>query len=135
MCSNPKKEYVRFRKDGETLLNLISEELKKHNSENPDWSNVGPLLHVRHDLKKLLTDMRLKPDSDETEVSAEIEKEIIGYMNENPMDVPDYSITYIPENDFKITKGYYSRKGIVGFLRKYKSNPDKIQFIADMLEE
>jgi len=76
MNAEPKSEYGRFRKEGETLLNLISEELKKHNKEHPDWADIGALLHVRHDLKRLLADMRLKPGSDETEVGKEIEREI-----------------------------------------------------------
>jgi hypothetical protein len=79
MNAEPKNEYGRFRKEGEILLNLISEELKKHSKEHPDWADVGALLHVRHDLKKLLTDMRLKPGSDEEFVRAGIEKEITDF--------------------------------------------------------
>ena len=42
---------------------------------------------------------------------------------------------YIPENDFNILEGYYELDGIITLLRDNKSNPETIQFIADMLEE
>lgn len=76
MATIPKEEYGRYKKECEALLKLVHAELEKHSREYPDWVDIGALLHVRHDLKKLLTDMRLKPGSDETEVRAEIEKEI-----------------------------------------------------------
>lgn len=43
--------------------------------------------------------------------------------------------TFIPENEIIIEHGYMSMNDIVGLLRKYKSLPEAIQFIADMLEE
>lgn len=44
---------------------------------------------------------------------------------------------YIPGNGFGIKAGYYAlqgRDGIVALLRKFKTNPEAIQFIADMME-
>ena len=43
--------------------------------------------------------------------------------------------TFIPENDVISENGYMTLNEIVDLLRKYKTNPDAIQFIADMLEE
>lgn len=43
--------------------------------------------------------------------------------------------TFIPENDVISENGYMTINEIVVLLRKYKTNPDAIQFIADMLEE
>lgn len=43
--------------------------------------------------------------------------------------------TFIPENDVISENGYMTMNEIVDLLRKYKTNPDAIQFIADMLEE
>ena len=34
-----------------------------------------------------------------------------------------------------IPEGYYDNNEIVDLLRKYKTDPDTIQYIADMLEE
>lgn len=42
---------------------------------------------------------------------------------------------FIPENDVISENGYMTMNEIVDLLRKYKTNPDAIQFIADMLEE
>jgi hypothetical protein len=41
---------------------------------------------------------------------------------------------FIPDNDFGIPEGYYSRHGIVALLRKFRDDPRAVQFIADMLE-
>lgn len=43
--------------------------------------------------------------------------------------------TYIPENEYKIPEGFYGTQEIVNILRQFKSNPDAISYIADMLEE
>ena len=43
--------------------------------------------------------------------------------------------TYIPETDIIPEYGHFRMNGVVELLRKYKNNPDAIQFIADMLEE
>lgn len=43
--------------------------------------------------------------------------------------------TFIPENDVIVEQGYMSANDIVELLRKYKSTPEAIQFIADMLED
>jgi hypothetical protein len=43
--------------------------------------------------------------------------------------------TYIPENKVISEQGYFTVNGIVKLLRKYKSEPNAIQFLADMLEE
>ena len=43
---------------------------------------------------------------------------------------------YIPENEIIEEMGYYyDVDAIVDLLRKYKNNPEAIQFIADMMEE
>ena len=42
---------------------------------------------------------------------------------------------FIPENKIIYESGYFDLNEIVNLLRKYKNEPDKIQFIADMLEE
>jgi len=42
---------------------------------------------------------------------------------------------FIPENKHGINEGYYSINEIVSMLRSYKSDPVKIQFISDMLED
>ena len=36
--------------------------------------------------------------------------------------------------DFGITPGYYDRAGIVALMRHHKTDPDAIQFLADMME-
>lgn len=41
---------------------------------------------------------------------------------------------FIPENDFGIRSTIYDRREIVELLRKFKFNPDAVQFIADMME-
>lgn len=41
---------------------------------------------------------------------------------------------FIPENEVIPENGYFSHSQIVNLLRKYKENPEAIQFIADMLE-
>ncbi len=42
---------------------------------------------------------------------------------------------YIPENNVIIEQNIYlSRNEFVDLLRKYKANPEAIQFLADMLE-
>lgn len=43
--------------------------------------------------------------------------------------------TYIPETDVIPEHGYMMMNDIVALLRKYKHDPDKVQFIADILEE
>jgi hypothetical protein len=43
--------------------------------------------------------------------------------------------TFIPENDVIIEHGYMSNNDIVELLRKYKTIPEAVQFIADMFEE
>lgn len=40
----------------------------------------------------------------------------------------------IPENDYGVEPGYYYKSDFVYLLRKYKNDPEIIQFIADMLE-
>jgi hypothetical protein len=41
---------------------------------------------------------------------------------------------YIPENKIIAEHGYIKYDEIVKMLKKYKQNPDAIQFIADMME-
>jgi len=41
----------------------------------------------------------------------------------------------IPQNEVIPDQGYFSVNQVVALLRKYKDNPDAVQFIADMLEE
>ena len=41
---------------------------------------------------------------------------------------------YIPDNDFGIKRGHYRHREIVALLRQFKTNPEAIQFIADMME-
>jgi hypothetical protein len=41
----------------------------------------------------------------------------------------------IPQNDVISESGKLSINEIVSLLRKYKNEPNKVQFIADMLEE
>jgi hypothetical protein len=41
---------------------------------------------------------------------------------------------FIPDNDCGIPKGYYSRRGIVALLRKFRDDPRAVQFVADMIE-
>jgi hypothetical protein len=43
-------------------------------------------------------------------------------------------IVYVPENKF-IKEGYYSTNVFVNLLRENKNDPERIQFLADMLEE
>ena len=40
----------------------------------------------------------------------------------------------IPENDLGIPEGYYDINEVVDLLRKRRFEPEKIQFIADMIE-
>ncbi len=48
----------------------------------------------------------------------------------------DYAFkTYIPENQIIAESGHLTMNQIVDLLRKYKSEPNAIHFIADMLEE
>ncbi len=42
---------------------------------------------------------------------------------------------FIPENDVISENGYFSMNEVVALLRSYKSEPSKVQFLADMLEE
>jgi hypothetical protein len=44
------------------------------------------------------------------------------------------SFLFIPAEIPEIPEGYYSRNQFVNLMRKYKNNPDVIQFLADMLE-
>jgi hypothetical protein len=48
------------------------------------------------------------------------------------MSEPDF---IIPENDHISEFGEMTINQIVDLLRKYKTNPEAVQFIADMLEE
>lgn len=41
---------------------------------------------------------------------------------------------YIPDNEYELIPGYYSKNQIVNLLRLQKNNPEFIQFIADMME-
>ena len=41
---------------------------------------------------------------------------------------------FIPENDDIAEHGYMTINQIVELLRKYKNEPEAVQFIADMLE-
>jgi len=43
-------------------------------------------------------------------------------------------IVFIPENEYGIKEGYYTKKGLVALLRLYSKSANKIIFIADMLE-
>lgn len=43
--------------------------------------------------------------------------------------------TFISSNDVIEEQGKMSLNDVVSLLRKYKSNPEAVQFIADMLEE
>ena len=36
--------------------------------------------------------------------------------------------------DHNITPGFYDRTGVVALMRHHKTNPDAIQFLADMME-
>ena len=76
MYNNIKKMHVRYKKDSIALLTLISEELEKHNQENPAWSDLGEIEKLRRGLKQVLLDIRFKINSDMHAVSTEIEKEI-----------------------------------------------------------
>jgi len=42
---------------------------------------------------------------------------------------------FIPKNDVIKEHGYFTINQIVDLLRKYCKNPDRVYFIADMLEE
>lgn len=42
---------------------------------------------------------------------------------------------YIPENPFDIEEGYFNREELKDTLLSVKSEPAKVYFIADMLEE
>jgi hypothetical protein len=42
---------------------------------------------------------------------------------------------YIPDNNYDIVEGWYSKNQVVDLLRQAKTFPDIIQFIADMMEE
>lgn len=42
---------------------------------------------------------------------------------------------YIPKNNVVTEWEYLTLNQIVDLLRKYRDNPEAIQFIADMLEE
>ena len=46
----------------------------------------------------------------------------------------DIHITLMPENEYNIPEGNYTRSQVVILLREFKDNPNAIQFIADMLE-
>lgn len=46
----------------------------------------------------------------------------------------DYKII-IPQNDIISENGKLSINEIVNLLRKYKNEPNKVQFLADMMEE
>lgn len=46
----------------------------------------------------------------------------------------DYKII-IPKNDIISENGKLSLNEIVNLLRKYKNEPNKVQFLADMMEE
>lgn len=41
---------------------------------------------------------------------------------------------FIPENDRIPESGYFKINDIVEMLRRYSNEPDKVYFIADMLE-
>jgi hypothetical protein len=43
-------------------------------------------------------------------------------------------MVYIPENKY-IKEGYYSANDFVALLRESKYDPERFQFLADMLEE
>ena len=136
MKTIPKDEYGKYKSESRILLRMLSEELNRYRKLNPDWADTGEVVHVRHALKKVLADMRLKPGSDETEVGKEIEKEISVRKERKVMtENADFNVTFLPDNDDGIKEGYYSMNGIVELLRKHKKAPEKIQFIADMLEE
>ena len=136
MNAIPKDEYARYRSESRILMKMILEELDKQKKVSPDWADTGELVPVRNGLKKLLADMRLKTDSDEIETGKKIEKEISVRSNKKVMtENADFNVTYLPDNDDGIKEGYYSMNGIVELLRKHKKAPEKIQFIADMLEE
>lgn len=49
--------------------------------------------------------------------------------------VQEPAATFIPDNDLGIASGYYEINDIVELLRKHCFAPEKIHFIADMLEE
>lgn len=50
-------------------------------------------------------------------------------MNEKPETTQQ--TVYIPQTDYNIEEGWHV---VVTLLRKYKSNPNAVQYIADMLE-
>jgi len=136
MKTIPKDEYARYKGESRILLRMISEELDKQRKVSPDWADTGELVSVRNGLKKLLADIRLKTDSDEIEIRKEIEKEISVRSNKKAMtENADFNVTFLPDNDEGIKEGYYSMNGIVDLLMEHKKAPEKIQFIADMLEE
>jgi hypothetical protein len=41
---------------------------------------------------------------------------------------------FIPENEYEVKPGYYTRPDIVRLLRKHHTNPKAVHFIADMME-
>lgn len=43
--------------------------------------------------------------------------------------------TFIPEDDVIPEHGYMTMNQIVALLKKYKTNPEAVDFIAEMLEE
>lgn len=48
-------------------------------------------------------------------------------------DLPD--LVDIPENDYGIAPGMYSKADLSALLREQAGNPEAIWFIADMLED
>jgi hypothetical protein len=44
------------------------------------------------------------------------------------------STTFVPENKHGVKPGFYTRPDIVRLLRLHRMYPDRIQFIADMME-
>jgi hypothetical protein len=50
-------------------------------------------------------------------------------------DMRDTDYLYIPENEFDIDPGQYYMDELAEMLRNLRFQPDKIYFIADMIEE
>lgn len=116
----------------ETVKNIIAKHIKKLNNIKENLSRWE---------EEQWTDAEMKDAENQIKVLASILSDLNRSLKvNNDIVIPRVNnsdinlLVFIPLNETIVENGYYNNSSLIKMLRKYKGNPDAIQFISDMME-